>query len=328
MEPDDLTLFDDVPRLDASYSLPVDQPFSTTTARQEAGLGFRELRNLVTLGVLRHPIRGVYVSSAVPDSTALRCACLRLVVPEDAVVVDRHAGWMHGATMMLAPGEHLELSPIRIFRPTGGSRLRNALADSGERMLRPSDIVELHGLRVTTPIRTAWDLGRVRWTDTALAGLDQLLRLGAFTREELIAGVERFRGMRWVTTLRVMAPLADGRAESPPESILRLRWIEAHLLTPYPQIEVWDGSELLARLDLGNRDLRFAAEYDGAEWHSTPDQLTHDRRRRSRVEEQGRWHVIALRKENLFGQQQNAHQLLVAGAHEARARFGIRLPAA
>ncbi|NYJ01257.1 hypothetical protein HNR19_001955 [Nocardioides thalensis] len=319
--------FEGIAFLDDSSNLPLDRPFTAATARIEAGLGYRQLKRLVDDGLLQHPIRGVYLVAQIGDTIETRCACLRLVVPEDAVVVDRHAGWLHGAEMVLAPGEHLALRPTAVFRPSGHGRVRNQLSDSGERNLRPGDVVEINGVRVSTAIRTAWDLGRSRWPDSSLAAIDQLLRLGAFSKDEFLAGIERFRGMRWVTTLRAVAPYADGRAESPPESILRLRWIEAHLPEPCPQYEVWVDGEFLARLDIGNAELQFGAEYDGAEWHDTPEQLEHDRRRRTDVSERGNWHVVALRKENLFGQRQNAQEILVASVAEARRRFGIRLPA-
>lgn len=298
--------------------LPLDRPFTAREARQEAGLHHGQLRALVREGLLRHPIRGVYADPRLPDSVDLRCAALRLVVPADCVIVDRHAGWLHGAEMILAPGEHLAQQPIRVFRPSGHGRVRNGLADSGERNLTSRDVMEVDGLRVSTPLRTAWDLGRQRWTDPAIAGLDQMLRLDAFSKEELVAGVERFRGMRWVRTLRALAPLADGRAESPPESILRLRWLEAGLPTPEPQVEVWHDGGFLARLDLGNEELRLGAEYDGEEWHSSPAQLAHDRARRGDVESRTDWVIVVLRKENLFGHHQDVEAMLRRGVLAAR----------
>lgn len=313
------------PCLPAWFPLPLDRPFTYRTARKEAGLDSRDLAWLVDHGFLRRPVKGVYVNSIVPDSVALRCACLRLVVPDDAVVCDRHAGWLHGAQMVLAPNEHLHLAPIAVFLPQG-RRLKNDLSDSGERQLRPADVTEVDGLRVTTPIRTAWDLGRDRWPERSLAALDQMLRLGVFGKDELIRGVPRFRGMRWVTVLRVMVALADGRAESPPESVLRLRWIETLSFEPTPQLEVWDGGSFLARLDLANRDWRFAAEYDGAEWHSSPEQQAHDRDRRTLCQRRADYHVVPFVKENLFGPRQDAERLLIAGAAQARSKYGVRLP--
>jgi hypothetical protein len=314
------------PFLPPGFPLPLDRPFTYRTAQREAGLDSKDLQWLVANGLLVRPIKGVYIAAQVPDSVDLRCACLRLVVPADAVICDRHAGWLHGAEMVLAPGEHLELAPIRVFLPGGRGRLRNGLADSGERTFRRDDIVEINGARVTSPIRTAWDLGRNRWTERSLAAMDQMLRLGVFSKEELVAGVERFRGARWVRVLRVMVPLTDGRAESPPESVLRLRWIEVLMFRPTPQLEVWDEGELLARLDLANKKWRYGAEYDGVEWHSSPEQQAHDRARRRLCEERGGWLITPFEKKNLFGHNQNAEQLLLAGAADARRMFGLRLP--
>lgn len=306
--------------LDDSFGLPLLEPFTTTTG---LGLGYTKhrLRWMAEQGQLWHPIKGVYVNAGLPDTTGLRCAALALVVPEDCVVVDRHAGWLLGAEMVLAPNEHLQAQPITMFRPAGMGRLRNHLADSGERTLRPDDITEVHGLRVTTELRTAWDLGRVRSPDKAIAGMDALMALGAFSREELIDGIERFRGMRWMTTLRVIGPLADGRAQSPGESVLRLRWIQTHLPTPQPQLEVWRDGILLAILDIANADLRYAAEYDGLEWHSTPDQKAHDLIRREGVSHED-WLIDAFVGADLFGPHAQAEARLRAGSTEARRLFG------
>lgn len=309
-------------RLDESFPLPPDLPFTSGTAL-EAGLSRRALARLVTEGLLRQPIRNVYLATHAGDSLALRAASLRLVAPADCVVVDRHAGWLHGAQMVLAPGEHLELRPLSLFRPSGSGRLRNGISRSGERWLREEDIVEIEGLRVTSALRTAWDLGRVRWTDEAITGLDAMFRLAAFDRAEFLAGMDQFKGQRWVRTLRVIGPLADGRSESPPESILRLRCLEAGLPME-PQVEVWRAAELLARLDLGDRELLAGAEYDGAEWHDSPDQLRHDRERRAECIGEG-WQIEAFRKEHLFGRGAVVHERLVGLRRAAMGRRGRRI---
>jgi hypothetical protein len=306
--------------LDGSWPLSTYAPFTARMARRE-GLVAHQLRQLVHQGLVRHLIQNVYVASCRRDSTLLRCEALALVVPEDCVVVDRHAGWLLEAEMVLAPNEHINLQPISMFRPSGHGRLRNDLARSGERNLLATDIIEVNGLSVTTPIRTAWDLGRVRSPDRAIAGIDAMLRLQQFTREELLDGIERFRGMRWISTLRFIAPLGDGRSESPGESVLRLRWIEAGLLCPRPQLEVWRGGILLARLDIANDLLRYAAEYDGEEWHGTPEQQDHDQARRTAVSEDD-WHIDAFVAADVFGPQADAISRLRAGAAEARRLFG------
>lgn len=300
--------------LDSSCNLPLDVPFTAAVARA-AGVPQHLLRLWCRLGLLRQPIRRVYVAVQVPDSLMLRAQCLRLVVPDDAVICDRHAGWLLGAEMVLAPNEHLDVMPLSIFLPTG-RRLRNSLSDSGERRLRPEDVTEVMGLPVTTMLRTAWDLGRVRSRERAISGMDQMLRLPGFPHDAFLSGVERFRGERWVTTLRLLAPLADGRAESPPESILRLYWIDAGLPQPVPQLEIWVDGIMIARLDVGHLEIRFAAEYDGVEWHSSPEQRSHDRARREAVREQD-FTIDVFRKENVFGRRRDVDARLLAAAMQA-----------
>lgn len=309
--------------LDGTFPLPVAEPF-TYRAAIEAGLTRSDLAALVAERLLRRPVKGVYLSTAAGDSLPLRVASLRLVVPPDCVVVDGHAGWLRGAEMTLAPGEHIELRPLSLFRPSGSGRLRNGISTSGERWLRDEDVAEIDGVRVTTEIRTAWDLGRTRWPSRALAGIDQMLRLGAFGLEEFVAGVEQFRGQRWVTTLRAVAPLADGRAESPPESVLRLRCLE-NLFPLTPQVEVFEQGRFVARLDLGDESLLVGAEYDGPEWHSSPDQLTHDRERRQDVRKQG-YLVEVFTKHDLFrGRGTAADEKIVRLRRSALARRGRML---
>jgi hypothetical protein len=309
--------------LDDSFPLSRTEPFTAAAAAAE-GLARRDLTALVSEGLLRRPIRGVYVSTSVGDSLGLRIASLRLVVPPDCVVVDGHAGWLLGAEMTLAPGEHLSLRPVSVFRPSGAGRVRAELAQSGERWLPDRHVVEVGGLRVTSPLRTAWDLGRVRSPGRALAGIDQMLRLGLFSREELVAGIEQFRAQRWVTTLRAVGPLADGRAESPPESVLRLMCHE-NLFPLTPQVEVRDGDRFVARLDLGDEDLRAGVEYDGAEWHSSPDQQAHDRARRADARQQEYLIEVFTRNEVFAAGGRGADEKIVRLRRTALARRGRRL---
>jgi hypothetical protein len=318
-----ISIWRTLPFLDETFPLPLDAPFTSSQALAE-GVRPNLLTELCRLGLLRRPVKGVYVVSQLGDSVELRARALRLVVPEDCVICDRHAGWLHGAEMVLAPNEHVELRPVSVFRPAGMGRLRNGLTDSGERNLRPNDVMEVHGLRVTTPLRTAWDLGRQRSRDRALSGLDAMLRLGDFGHAELLHGVPRFSGMRWVTVLRELAPLADGRAESPGESVLRLRWIDLSLPTPHPQIPVVVSGGRVLRLDVGNEAVRLGGEFQGWEWHSAPEQVERDKERLALCEQQ-EWVVVPVWRSDLWGPTADVERLLLGGLVEARRRFGARI---
>ncbi|MBO9520374.1 MAG: hypothetical protein J7518_02455 [Nocardioidaceae bacterium] len=310
--------------LDARFPLPLDAPFTGTMARA-AGLHSVELTSLVRRGLVRRLIGNVYVVAQVPDSMELRLAGLRLVVPERAVVTDRTAGWLHGATMVLAPGDHLILPRVSAFHRGRGLRLRNELVSSGQRMMPDEHVMEIGGIRVTTPLRTACDLGRLLRRDSAFAALDAMLRLGAFDQEELLEAIACFKGYRGVRQLRWMAPLSDPRAESPPESILRLRWLDCvRLPRPLPQRPVraphWVPGGTYW-IDLGVDELRFGVEYDGKDFHGV-DRTDHDVRRRRWITEEEGWTLCVVRKENLFGRRADVDDILHAGVVEARRRLG------
>ena len=283
------------------------------------------LTQLVEAGLLRRPIRGVYLAVQAGDSLILRARSLSLVSPPDAVICDRHAGWVHGAEMVLAPNEHLHLSPVSMFLPSGKGRLRNKLSASGERNLTRRDIVEVSGLQVTTPLRTACDLGRLLHRDHSLGALDQMLRLEAFSRDELLGEVPRFKGARGVVQLRAMAPLGDGRAESPGESVLRLRWIDAGLATPTVQVKILKDGVEVARIDVGEVSTLFGAEYDGDEWHTSPSDKARDLKRRAWLDRDYGWLIKPVVAKNVYGRNRDVEKILYEGIREARARLGRRV---
>ena len=132
---------------------------------------------------------------------------------------------------------------------------------------------------VTTPLRTALDLGCNLRRRDALAALDQFMGTHGLTREEYAAAAGRYFRRRGVVQLRQLIPLADPRAESPRESWTRLAIIDAGL--PCPELQVWieiDGVRSI-RLDLAYPRHRIVVEYDGEELHDqTPEQREHDRR--------------------------------------------------
>lgn len=311
------------PLLGPGFPLPLDRPFTTAQAG-EAGISKKMLARLHREGLLRRLLRGVYVAGQAPDDLLLRARALALVVPEDAVVVDWTATWLH--TGMLPYGRHVEVPPVSLFRLPGQGRLRNGLCVSGERALIPEDLTVMDGLLVTTELRTAWDLGRFSPRDDAIGGLDRLLRTGAFTREDLLSGVERFARQRGVVQLRDLAPRADPRAESGPESVVRLRWTDLRSLPrPTPQVPVEHTPGGTWWLDLGVPELRFAVEYDGEEHHSSESDVTHDVERRNWLRKHRRWIIEPVRRHNVFGPTRDIERILIRGVAEARRTSGARL---
>jgi len=297
--------------MDQVRRLPPDRPFTSRLARDE-GLTYDVLKRLVQLGVLLHPLRGVYYVSGLPDSLDLRVAVLALVVPRGAVVTDRVAAWLLGADRVLPPGAHLEVPAVSMFC-LPGSRLRSKLVESGQRMLLRTDTEVIGGIRVTTPLRTACDVGRLLHRDQAIGVMDALAALDRFDVPRLVAEVERFKGFRGVRQLRYLAPLVDKRSGSPGEGTLRLRWIEVPLPRPECQVEVCgpDGRSLF--VDIGLPDRRFGAEYFGEEFHGD-EHREHDEARLEWLRDSKDWTITVARKHNVYGAGQDIDGLLIADA--------------
>lgn len=309
----------DLPFLDERCPLPLTAPFTSTQAA-DLGVSRSRLLTLTRRGLVRPVLRGVYAAAQVVDSLEFRAEALSLVVPESAIVTDRTAAWLHMVDL-LAPSVIHQMPPIEMYSRVS-SRLRRPDVSSGERRMLDGDITVVNGVLVTTKLRTALDLGRRLNRFHALAALDQLLRAGV-RHEDLLASVERFRGERGVVQLRHLAPLADPRPESPPESVLRLHWIESGGMPP-PQPQVWvlaDGHPR-HRVDVGNDELRYGAEYDGQAFHEDADA---DSERRQWLDEVGGWVIDAFVDADIYPRGDPTMRLQ-QGAYLARRRSGLWVP--
>lgn len=247
---------------------------------------------------MRRVARGVYVSADVPDTVPLRCQAISLMAGPNVVVCDRTAAWLHGVDSYgareLRAGALIETCSLR-----GNPRTKLGPADGRTRDLARDDIMQLHGIEVTTPIRTALDLGCALPRHRALGVLDQFARLHGTDSSALAAELPRFRGRRGVVQLRSLVPIVDARSESVRESWTRLDILDAGL--PLPELQWWiyiDGVPTF-RLDHAYPEHRVAIEYDGIDFHlRSTEQIEHDRRRRAWLRAEG-WYVIVVTKDQL-----------------------------
>lgn len=157
--------------------------------------------------------------------------------------------------------------------------------------VRDDEVTRVAGLPVTTPTRTAYDLGRLRPRDAAVALLDALMRAEPFSIADVGRVIEAHPGARGLRRLRAALPLVDGGAASPRESRLRLVLIDAGLPPPTTQIPVHEGWRLIAMLDMGWETHKVAVEYDGDHHRTSRKQYAKDHWRLRRLEAMG-WIVI------------------------------------
>lgn len=136
--------------------------------------------------------------------------------------------------------------------------------------------------RVTTAVRTCWDLAC--WLDVvdAVTLIDSLLHVGAAGLTDLEAYLAEHRGERGWRKFAEAVSLADAGAESPPESRLRVRLVRAGLPRPVTQHVISRTGRFIARVDLAWPELKVAIEYDGL-WHHDPDQFHRDRQRLNQI---------------------------------------------
>lgn len=99
--------------------------------------------------------------------------------------------------------------------------------------------------------------------------------------------------------LREALPLVSDRADSRPESWLRLLIVHAGLPTPSVNHDVLVEGRWIARVDLAFPELRVAIEYEGEHHLHDPSQWRRDIGRLDRLAEAG-WRVIRVTKADVF----------------------------
>jgi hypothetical protein len=158
--------------------------------------------------------------------------------------------------------------------------------------LLPDESCGVDGIPVTTPARTAFDIGRPKGLTAAVIHLDALANATGLAPEAVGALAERHAGARGLVQLRRVIELMDGGAESPQESRTRLLLVRSGLRKPETQILVHDRFGYpFARIDMGWPDWKVGVEFDGAQHWTDPVQRTADIDRYAELAARG-WIVI------------------------------------
>lgn len=234
----------------------------------------------LTAGLVRkHELRAhyrrvfpdVYVDADARLTIGERARAAWLWSHREAVLAGRAASALHGSKWV-ADGVPVELIWPNNRRPVGIVTWDDEVC--GDEVSRYGD------MRITTPPRTAYDIGRRGQLDAAVAQLDALGNATGFTAVSVLDIASRHPGSRGVRQLRTALGLCDPGAESPRETSLRLLLIRAGLPRPRTQIPVLrlDGRRKYY-LDMRWEDIKLAVEYDGDHHRTDPVRYAYDIRR-------------------------------------------------
>lgn len=187
---------------------------------------------------------------------------------------------------------------VAVFRHLGDVR-------SARRDGQPSDTLHRHqltlgrsdvaphesGLWLTSEVRTLYDLTSLVSFEALVCAIDWTLHHGRVRSQDLLDFAGAHTGWRSTPAFRRAVDLADGRAESPHETLTRL------LLKPgwpelTPQVRIDDGLGYpVARFDHADEALRLAIESDGKRGHAGEGMKAKDNRRDRTVKLQHGYHT-------------------------------------
>ena len=234
--------------------------------------------------------RNVYVAAGTELTAKERAVAAWLWSRREAVVAGLSAAALHGSKWI---DSHL---PAELNRP-GRDRAGGIVLHSD--LLERNEVCRIDRMKVTTPVRTAFDLGRALGLESAVIRLDALMQATGVGVDAIGAIAGRHRGARGTKQLRRVLELVDGGAESPQETRTRLLLVSAGLPPPQTQIEVRDDAgRFVARLDMGWPLAKVAVEFDGAQHWTDPRQRSRDIDRIAELETLG-WLIVRVSGEML-----------------------------
>jgi len=243
------------------------------TADQAAAAGFspRAVRDRVGRGIWLALYPGVYCAATSPATRARAASAARLRVA-GSVFSDFTAARLLGVDLRHGDSAvWLQASATSGHRGWAGVRVT--------RTRHPVSPVLAHGQPVVPVARTIVDLA-ARLDDRALTGaLYDVIRRRVVTADQVAGAADAVGGGRaGLKRLRRVLETLDPAHEAMVESLVATGLAEAGIMLT-PQVEVWDGPQLLARLDLADEVLRLGVEVDGFRYHGSRDAQMHDKAR-------------------------------------------------
>ncbi|HYN94786.1 MAG TPA: DUF559 domain-containing protein [Pilimelia sp.] len=215
-------------------------------------------RNMLRGRTWRRLLPDVYVHRDAAVDHRTWCDAVALVLPPGAAVGGLSAAYLWGVDLLA------EAAPVTVIVPRQRRLSPHPRLSIRYSTLAADDLTRFAGVPVTTPERTAFDLGRRPPRPAAVVAVDAMLNRRLVRLPALRELAARRTGWPGVRLYGDVLALAEPLSESPMESRLRLLIVDAGLPRPVAQHEVRDGAgRFVARVDLAYPAVRVAIEYEG-----------------------------------------------------------------
>ena len=243
-------------------------PSGAFLARDAARAGVDDgvLRRAVRARVLVRPRTGVYVRADEWGRAAPEARHLLLVQAvgrqlDRPVFSHESAAVLWGLPLVGSAHAVHVLGPVT---PTGSHRGTGSRAGV-VRHAAPAGVptVSRSGLRLTAAAETLVCLARARDLVHAVPLVDQALRAGLATREDLLVALAHRAGAPGARRAALALSLGDAAAESVGESVSRVRIHLDGLEAPALQVRLAEGGADVARVDFWWAAARVVGEFDG-----------------------------------------------------------------
>ncbi len=237
-----------------------------------------ELVSAATSPAQRHALMAAATLSALPGDVALFAPSAAVLL---GLAVDRGC-----------------LTRVHLVRPPGSdSRALRRRISADERLPHavihvldvPEELLTTHnGLRMVNADLAACGTAMLEDVDWAVATLDGIAWQDEHAVARLTEVSELWPRMSGIGTLRAALPLVRTGAQTPLESLSRVKLVRCGLPEPELQVPMYDDEGLIGVVDMHFASLGVVGEADGDVKYDKPSALIDEKRREDRIRAKGR----------------------------------------
>ncbi|GAA3620872.1 type IV toxin-antitoxin system AbiEi family antitoxin domain-containing protein [Marihabitans asiaticum] len=299
-------------------------PIFSTAVAADHGMSGRTLHQLTAKDILTRLLHGWYTALAIvgDEHRHLLTALAAVAQLDERCVASHHSALvLHGL-----PVHQVDLRRVYLERSDRShGRTRTGVVVRSGRSLRAEAQVEGWARPVpTVSVADACILsGAEHGATTGLVAADAALRRGLCDMTQLAAAIDRAKGYPGIEGVRAIMRHADGRHESPGETLTGVR-LRATGLNFEPQVEIETRTGTY-RVDFLDRERRLIAEFDGLSKYATAEDLVAEKIREDSLRALG-YTIVRIVWRDLFDETAVAAKIHAALVSQQSGHTGAEVP--